>query len=239
MRHYTGLATSHARTLLNVLSATDSPVSSYQAAMTELGYELGRNLAPVVSITATGDVCLVCTVEDADFLAKGMLEGMRVAGVSTERLKLVCFWNDRVRQFEGTNQAVFDVAPILKQYKEAIKAEHVTLVVVKSIISGACVVKTNIMAMIDDIAPEKVLVAAPVMSEGADQRLAEVFPANIANRFEYFTFAVDDQYAPDQHTLIPGVGGSVYERLGFEGDSRLRYIPEIVRQRRQLYVAAS
>lgn len=237
MRDYTRLATSHARTLLNVLSAQDSTILSYQQAMTELGYELGKNLASVVSVEAAGDVCLVCTVEDADFLAKGMLEGMRGEGIHAERLKLVCFWNDRVRHFEGTEAAAFDVAPILKQYREAIDVEHVTLVVVKSIISGACVVKTNIMAMIDDMDPKKVVVAAPVMSKGADRLLAEVFPPDMAKRFEYFTFAIDDQYAADQHTLIPGVGGSVYERLGFEGDNRLKYIPEIVRQRRQAFLA--
>jgi hypothetical protein len=39
--------------------------------------------------------------------------------------------------------------------------------------------------------------------------------------------------------VIPGIGGSVYERLGFSGqDDKNRYIPQIVKDRRAMLVGA-
>jgi hypothetical protein len=104
------------------------------------------------------------------------------------------------------------------------------LIVVKSIISGACVVKTNLASLIDEALPLRVIVAAPVMLKGAEQRLASEFPQSMSSRFEYFAFAIDDEKGSDDN-VVPGIGGSVYERLGF-GD-KTAYIPEIVKERRR------
>lgn len=49
--------------------------------------------------------------------------------------------------------------------------------------------------------------------------------------FQFFYFAKDDERTPEGE-VIPGIGGNVYYRLGFEGqDSKNKYIPEVVKAR--------
>jgi hypothetical protein len=232
MRVFTSHASETAKTELNVLIGETVSVSAYQHAMTVLGQQLATAIGGKVELTNGAAVCIVCTVEDADFLARGMMEQLKQIGVSPERLKLVCFWNERVRHFNDDSHNVFDVAPVVKSYRENIDVESAVLVVVKSIISGACVVKTNLATLIDRMTPYKVIVAAPVMLKGAEIRLASEFPKSTADRFEYFTFAIDDEKRGVDN-VFPGIGGSVYEHLGF-GDNKTSYVPEIVRERRLL-----
>jgi hypothetical protein len=66
--------------------------------------------------------------------------------------------------------------------------------------------------------------------EGAEGRLAAEFPSSTSGRFEYFTFAIDTERDQDDN-VVPGIGGSVYARLGFE--DKTSYVPELVKQRRR------
>ncbi|WP_416056103.1 hypothetical protein [Stenotrophomonas maltophilia] len=210
--------------LLEVL-VSDSPPDRYGEVMRELGQHLARAIAskhPFPEGSAK-DICVVCTVEDADFLAKGVLGGLQDGGVPAARLHLYCIWNDKVR-----NGAV-SLSPIKKRYAEAFDQRHVVFVVVKSIISGACVVKTNLTRALSDAKDAEVIVAAPVMLKGAQKRLASEFPPGLSDRFEYVWFAEDNER--DGDVVIPGIGGLVYERLGIKNVSS--HMPEIVRERRR------
>jgi len=229
VRPFTSEATDDVRHTLGVLIDPTSPHEVYQRAMTDLGHELGIAVARRTPASDVSTVCIVCTVEDADYLARGLIDGMEETGFNASQLKLVCFWNERVRRLSGSDKDAFDVAPVIKQYREASNLDGAVIVVVKSIISGACVVKTNLAMLIDDVTPSKVVVAAPVMLKGAKEKLASEFTQDMASRFEYLTFAMDDQKGPDENVL-PGIGGSVYERLGFENKNA--YVPDLVRQRR-------
>jgi len=229
MRKFTPFASQDTQHLLDVLVDQQSSPTKYRDAMTSLGRRLAERVADQIPSVKQGAVCIVCTVEDADFLARGLLEGLEERGVDSSHLKLVCFWNERVRTFTDSQDKAFDVAPIIKSYKEEVDIGNTVLVMVKSIISGACVVKTNLAALIDKTVPQRVIVAAPVMLAGAEKRLAAEFPEATAKRFEYFTFAIDDKKDADEN-VVPGIGGSVYTRLGFENKNA--YVPDIVRQRR-------
>lgn len=232
MREYSPLTNADTRRLLDVLVDRSSSPAIYQQAMRDLGAQLGATIAP--GLTAS-TVCVVCTVEDADFLASGVLQGLASAGLDADRVKLVCFWNERVRGFPGIGEQSFDIAPVTKQYRESVDLDGSAVVIVKSIISGACVVKTNLAMLIDHVTPSRVFVASPVMLKGAEQRLSSQFPEEVASRFEYCTFAIDDEQGADEN-VVPGIGGSVYERLGFENKNG--YVPDIVKQRRQRFAAA-
>ena len=229
MRMLTSSATSDAQRLLSVLADTRSSTEAYREAMLGLGGALGRTIAAENPSIRSQQVYLVCTVEDADFLARGMLSSLQEAGVPADRIRVACFWNERVRQFEGSDRETFDIAPIVKAYREDGDVSTAMLVMVKSIISGACVVKTNLSALIEKATPAKVIVAAPVMVRGADERLAAEFPEETARRFSYVTFALDDPAGPN-HLVEPGIGGSVYARLGM--DDKTSYVPNLVRERR-------
>lgn len=235
MRTYTKFTSDTAQVLLAALADTGTDPGAYQRAMTDLGKELAATIAHDVlpSLASQSLVCVVCTVEDADFLARGLMDGLAKVGVSSDRLKLACFWNERVRSFIGSDERAFDIAPVIKQYREATDLQDAVVVVVKSIISGACVVKTNLATLIETAVPSKVIVAAPVMYKGAEQRLAQEFPTSISQRFEYLTYAIDDEKAGDN--VVPGIGGQVYDRLGFE--EKNTYVPQLVKERRQLLSA--
>jgi len=232
MRTYTQFVSTGARHLLEVLIDEHTAPPAYQKAMTELGQEMASTIAahklPHEAATKP-TVCIVCTVEDADFLARGLLDGLLAAGVGADQVKLMCFWNERVSNFPGSSGKDFDVAPAVKQYREAVDLSHAVVIVLKSIISGACVVKTNLATLIQEAVPSKVIVAAPVMLKGAEEKLAEEFPRSISDRFEYVTFAVDDKKVGDN--VEPGIGGVVYDRLGFVDKNT--YVPQLVQERRR------
>jgi hypothetical protein len=230
MRTFTTFASGDARRQLDILVDQEASAGAYQQAMTSLGRQLAVEVVAKNPSIKRSTVCVACTVEDADYLARGLLDGLAETGVDSSHLRLVCFWNERVRRFNGDDHDSFDVAPIVKQYREEVDISNAVIVVVKSIISGACVVKTNLATLIDQVLPQRVIVAAPVMLEGAEGRLAAEFPSSTSGRFEYFTFAIDTERDQDDN-VVPGIGGSVYARLGFE--DKTSYVPELVKQRRR------
>ena len=232
-RSYSNFAgdSSLGRALVDKIADQNLDVIDYQKTMRQLGESLAVNLLPKIDKKSSEDVFIVCTVEDADYLARGIIDQLQKNGLGS-RIKLMCLWNGKVRD-EGIS-----VSPILKQYKEQKRSDRVCFIIVKSIISGACVVKTNLTRAISDADPSQIFVVAPVLYQGAQQRLAEEFPKSISDRFEFFWFATDTQKQGEN--VLPGIGGSVYERLGL-GDERSKnkYIPELVKERRKNQFASA
>ncbi len=104
-------------------------------------------------------------------------------------------------------------------------AELGTVIIAKAIISSSCVVRTNLEKLLATTKPQRVVIAAPVMLKGAEQRLRNAFPIEISSRFEFVTFAIDSK--KEGPVVIPGVGGMVEERLGLTGRSA-RFMPSLV-----------
>lgn len=199
---------------------------AYREAMARLGQGFVKAYAD--RLRSIGRLLLVCTNEDADFLARGVLDGLNLAAIKTH---VACFWNDR-EVFAGNRSAVtVDMAPIVRRYVEP--GEVDAMLVVKSIISSACVVRTNISELIYDYQPSRVIVFAPVVLKGAEGRVAEEFDEHIQQRFEFFWFAEDDE--KDGDNVRPGIGGQVYERLGIgTRQEKNDYVPALVKERRLL-----
>jgi hypothetical protein len=226
-RQYTQFSNNRTIELLDRLAQEETSPQQYQEVMFELGVQLGYSLLNSID-NRNGLVYLACTVEDADFLAKGILS---VLEKEVPHIAFACFWNQRFSPFDIED---LKVAPILKQYQEPVENKDVPyLIVVKSIISGACVVRTNLTNLIQKINPQKILIAAPVIYQTAEEKLNKEFPPEIHNKFEYYYFAKDDERTP-QGIIIPGIGGSVYERLGFAGqEDKNKYVPQLVKERRR------
>lgn len=222
MRKYSDAISAAAQQLIDELP-TVKDVFRYRTVMTELGHQLAQVVLP--QLASLDGVVLICTNEDADFLARGLLAELETQGCKPA---LVCFWNDRVSL--GVNDAR---APIVRRYVEQTKATR-TFLVLKSIISSSCVVRTNISELVYDLDPQDIFVLAPVILKGAQARLESEFEPTVACRFKYAWFAEDDQ-SKENGEVIPGVGGSVYELLGI-GDSKTKntFVPELVRERRKL-----
>ena len=202
-----------------LLNAVGDP-HAYQQAMTALGQDLGKVLAS--RLPSHQPVVVICTVEDADYLASGVLEQLAQAGF--QDIALACFWNNR--RTIGSHK----VAEIIQRYVEPLPQRSGVVVVLKSIISGGCVVRTNLLEIVSrtETAPENIFITAPVMYAGAPSALAPEFPEGWVDRFQYVYFA-QDTTRDDDGTIRPGIGGSVYELLGWSGQAdKNRYFPRLV-----------
>jgi len=226
-REYTTISQQddEARRLVDQVADRSINVESYRVIMLQLGHKLGQFILPRLPKCAKGDFFVVCTVEDADFLARGIIEELTAAKLGN-RVKLLCLWNEKIRD-EGVS-----LSPIFKQYQEKSNEGAAAFIVVKSIISGACVVKTNLTRALSYQSPTQVFVASPVLLKGAQQRLAAEFPPEVAAKFDYVWLATDSDKNGDD--VIPGIGGSVYERLGLgDENTKNRHVPTIVKERRR------
>ncbi|MUG94369.1 hypothetical protein F7734_19105 [Scytonema sp. UIC 10036] len=228
-RLYSDLCHADTRYWLEVLADKSIEPRKYKEAMTEVGRRLGDSILSKID-DVQGDVYLACTVEDADFLAKGMLSSLEK---HLSKISFACFWNERFSPFEIED---LKVAPILKKYQEPTSKNIKYLIVLKSIISGACVVRTNLVNLIQKIEPEQIFIAAPIIYKHAEQKLKDEFEKKIYDKFQLFYFAKDDERTCEGE-VIPGIGGNIYLRLCFEGQShKNEYIPEIVIARRSQFI---
>jgi pyrimidine operon attenuation protein/uracil phosphoribosyltransferase len=226
MREYTPFATSDDRAYLSILVNENSSPCEYSAALRQLGSSLAESVLKQLGPDLPKRLCIVCTVEDADSLAAGIISTLEEKGLA-ERIRVVCFWNDRI-ELEGRS-----FAPILKEYREPCEVEDSALLIVKSIVSSACVVRTNLANLIARATPQRILVVAPVMFKGADESLRNDFEQAIGSRFEYVTLAIDDEKR-DGKWVVPGVGGDIYTRLGYGGvEQKNRHVPTLIKARRQ------
>ncbi|WP_188061997.1 hypothetical protein [Sphingobium sp. KCTC 72723] len=206
------------------LADTSLPPSEYGDVMTLVGKALGRCFAERSNV-AGKTVYLAVTVEDADFLAAGIAQALDEAGAKTG---IACFWNTRKK---AADLRWLDVATITNEYREPLPAHLDHLLVVKSIISGACVVKTNLMHLLEDAHPDRIHIMAPVILEGAEKRLSSEFEAEIADKFEYWLLATDSE-KDDHGNVLPGIGGEIYSRLGFEGQrGKNAHFPKLLKDR--------
>ena len=168
---------------------------------------------------------LVCASEDADWLAQGVENGL-----GKGKLPVSVYWSTRNTVYQSEYGEKIEISPIVKAYEEPITKCRL-LVIVKSIISSSCVVKTQLTRLIGKIHPDRIAIMAPVMYKDGVPNLMKEFHQDIAERFHFVTFAVDEDRTPEGE-VVPGIGGMVYRRLGL-GDINAKnsYIPQMVLER--------
>jgi len=221
-RQFSDYATETGKANLSLLADHSTDPTTYSHALYVLGQELGHVLSKQVG-DKPKNVCVACSVEDADYLAKGVIE---VLTDTFSEVSLACFWNHRQRPHG------LSIAPIVRRYREPKVDNAQILIIVKSVISGACVVKTNLTHLIQTLQPENILVVAPVIHKDAPFKLSQEFPLSIANKFHYVYLAKDTD-RQENGELVPGVGGNVYLRLGFKDqEDKNRFTPNLVKSRR-------
>lgn len=212
------------RRSLDTLVDKNSNTDAYRDAFETLGKELGRVLAQKVSDVPAKEIMLVCASEDADWLANGVENGLNKG-----KLPVSVYWSIRNTVYQSENGEKIEISPIVKAYEEPIENCR-WLIIVKSIISSSCVVKTQLTRLINRIKPEMIAIIAPVMYKDAQPNLLNEFPEEISKKFYFLQFAVDDERQNNE--VIPGIGGMVYSRLGL-GDinKKNQYIPNMVKKR--------
>ena len=206
---------------LEALADKTTGVEEYRKAFRVLGEELGKVLAYEYKATSAAQTMLVCASEDADWLATGV-----ESGFGKGELKKSVYWSSREVVYTNEDGSKVEISPIEKAYEEPID-DCQLLVIVKSIISTSCVVKTQLTRLIGKISPKQIAILAPVMYKDGIPNLMREFPSEISSRFHFVTFAIDDERVDSE--VIPGIGGMVYPRLGLEDiETKNHYIPEMV-----------
>jgi hypothetical protein len=212
-----------ATAMLDGLVNVESGVA-YQSLMYDIGTLLADKLLAENKFEMESKVCLVSTVEDADFLSKGIYDVLKRAGLD---LYFICMWNQREKVFAGG----VTVAPIIRSFEQPGFEECEEMIVVKSIISGSCVVKTNITALFNRVQPRRILVVAPVMHKDSEKNLLKEFPASYSRKFDFKFFAKDSFRDDTTGEIKPGIGGNVYQRLGFsDQNDKNKYYPKLVKE---------
>jgi hypothetical protein len=210
---------------LNTLVDLETRPPEYAKAFYQLGGALSDHIWNSKSLSANTRITLACSSEDADWLSKGILDHLEQHAV---KINLAVFWNNRADAFENKD---YPIAPIIKTYIEPIDNIDV-LIICKSIINTSCVVRTNLTYLIEKINPEKIFITSPVLFDKAIPNLKSEFPESVSRKFEFFYFATDNEVTQSGE-VIPGIGGSVYNRLGLiNADQKNKYIPGIVKERR-------
>lgn len=207
------------KSLLAQIADKTTSSTDYGAAFYSLGQELAKVINSEFSLKDKS-VQIACSSEDADLLSNGLIKSL-----DANNKFLAVFWNLR-QTVPHTNE---QIAPIVQSYIEPGDAD--VLIVCKSIIFTSCVVRTNLTNLIQESAPKTIIIAAPVIFRGAEKTLKSEFPKEIADRFEFVLFARDSEVNKNNE-VVPGIGGSIYDRLGL-GDavSKNKYMPEVVKQR--------
>lgn len=209
------------RASLNALADKKTGVDKYRNAFRLLGIELGKVMALDYKSISANQTMLVCASEDADWLANGVEAGLGIGD-----LKKSVYWSSREIVHVNEDGSKVEISPIEKAYEEEID-DCQLLIIVKSIISTSCVVKTQLTRLIGRISPKRIAIVAPVMYKDGVPNLMQEFPDEINSKFHFVTFAIDDERVGSE--VIPGVGGMVYPRLGLGNlEEKNHYIPEMV-----------
>lgn len=213
------------RRMLDKLADKSTGVDEYRDAFSKLGVELGKLLVGGIGEISPEEIMLVCASEDADWLAAGV-----EFGIGKGDLRKSVYWSTRETVYKDENGEKLEISPIVKAYEEPIENCRL-LVVVKSIISSSCVVKTQLTRLTGKINPERIVIMAPVMYKDGMPNLMSEFPESVNSKFEFLTFAIDEDRL-ENGEVVPGIGGMVYPRLGL-GDiaAKNSYIPEMVMRR--------
>lgn len=219
-RKFTEFATQEIKNNLNILISEGVSVPEYQEAMKFLGRELGKLYSKTDE-----ELLIVSTSEDADYLTSGYISALEENDIP---FKIAVFWNHHYSLNNGSS-----VAPITNRYIQNNFESCTNLVLLKSIISGSCVIRTNLLALLDSLNPDtinSIFIAAPVMHKNGEDGLKKEFPPFISEKFQFHTFAIDEE-KDTAGNVLDGIGGEVYPHLGLSSQPALissGYIPNLV-----------
>lgn len=115
-RTYSDFCSNDIHTWLKTIADKSIEPILYHKIMTQLGSRLGDCILTQIE-NKESNVYLVSTVEDADFLAKGMLSSLEDR---LPKLAFACFWNQYFSPFEIEE---LKVAPILKNINNRLKTK--------------------------------------------------------------------------------------------------------------------
>ncbi|MGB3293349.1 MAG: hypothetical protein WBB01_10215 [Phormidesmis sp.] len=110
-RMYSNFNTDLSKAQLGRLADKTTAPDADKEAMTLLGERLGAVVSAKISDSAS-TLYLACTVEDTDYLGKGILTPL---DRHLQSVSLACFWNERFSPF---NVGDIKASPVIRRYTE-------------------------------------------------------------------------------------------------------------------------
>ena len=136
MRRYiqlNGADGSEVKRNLDLLADKNTNEKKYRDAFHNLGILLGHVLKANKNEFSKENTLIACASEDADWLAKGVMKGIGLSDIP-----IAVFWNKRYKLEDG-----HDISPIISSYQDQTNEHLNNVIIVKSIISSSCLVKTQ------------------------------------------------------------------------------------------------
>jgi|GEM_PF-199613 len=222
--------------LLEHLSDPANNSLSSDLAMYQLGRKLGENILNLINSKFVSNgytkVYIATTVEDADYLAKGILE---VIDAKISNLGFACFWNHR---FAPSGIKELMVAPIVEEYVEPVCDPIDYLILVTAVISDDCVLRTNLTYLVEKINPLHIIIASPVITKGAKESVKSEFEVEISNKFEFRYFAEDNEEESQGNYVSKIIAKFEQSLESIDQDEKNKSTPQIVKIRRDQYISA-
>lgn len=193
----------------------------YRTAMYALGKALGLVFCKYQTV-ADRSVYIGTPAEDADYLARGMIDTLVDAGAE---VRFACYWTAPRKD----GPLAFTKAPLItREYKDPFPEYIDHLIAIRSSIARAYTAKFSLDYFADDANYCRSHIIAPVMWSSAWHDITE--NSNLDKQAPMvWTFALDEDEGDD---LNAGVGGDVYRRLELgPDDMRHALLPTIVHER--------
>jgi hypothetical protein len=220
-RTYSKFADARAKACLSKLLESIENPGDYRSAMTSLGVLLGEHA--LSQLSSESPILVASTAEDADFLASGMINALTAN--SKSKIYSAVFWNNHYQLPSGAGS----LAPIVHEYLEPGYKSSKTLVIVKSVMSGSCVVRTNLLHLLSSVDFDKIFVVSPVIHTRSIESLNKEFPKKVSKKFSYLYFAEDSAKDNSTGEVKPGIGGQIYKLLGLGAQPvQTSFIPQLV-----------
>lgn len=220
-RTYSKFADARAKDFLSsLLLSVDNP-TQYRSVMKSLGELLGEHASSKIS--SSDPILVASTAEDADYLASGVIESLMRE--KSSKIFSAVFWNNHYQLPNNKGS----LAPIVHEFLEPGYSAAKTLIIVKSVMSGSCVVRTNLLHLLSNTDFERIFVVSPVIHSRSIESLNNEFPKSVSRKFSYLYFAQDSDKDSSTGEVKPGIGGQIYQLLGLGAQPvATSFVPQLV-----------
>lgn len=176
---------------------------------------------------ADAQVCVVCSAQDADHLARGVIESL-VAQGHGEKVRLLCTWSESVQA------AGFNLHCIVKQYFEPLGPAPTVFLVLSGFWREGSAVLSNLFRALSYTTPQRIVLAGPVMDAQAVSNMLEEMPLALRSSVQRLYCVLNENMTQAERERMLEVETSLYASMGFTPlNAANKYIPALVKERRR------
>lgn len=200
-----------------------------QEAMRNAGFSFGNMLG--LDVHGPAQVCVVCSAQDADCLARGVIDALVEQGQGA-RVRLLCTWS------EPLQAAGLQLNCIVKQYCEPLDPVPTVFVVLSGFWREGSAGLTNLFRALSYTTPERVVVAGLAADGQAFDNMLNEVPPSVRDKVEPRFGALYPNMQAQERECLLHAEQSLYASMGFaQPNAANKHIPDLVKERRRLVSA--